>query len=87
MAITGAFLIIFLIVHVSGNLLLLKGDNGQTFNLYADFMTKNPLIKIVAYVNYAIILLHIFLAYRLTQTNQDARPVQYSFSNPSANSS
>jgi hypothetical protein len=50
-------------------------------------MTKNPLIKIVAYVNYAIILLHIFLAYRLTQTNQDARPVQYSFSNPSANSS
>ncbi len=45
MAITGLFLIVFLAVHMSGNMLLLKDDGGEAFNLYAKFMTTNPLIK------------------------------------------
>lgn len=87
MAITGAFLIIFLIAHVSGNLLLLKGDSGQTFNLYADFMTKNPLIKVIAYTNYIMIILHVLFAYFLTTKNKDSRSVSYLLNSPSANSS
>jgi|TARA_B110000908_G_C10086657_1_gene372061 succinate dehydrogenase / fumarate reductase cytochrome b subunit len=87
MAITGAFLIIFLIAHVSGNLLLLKGDSGQTFNLYADFMTKNPLIKVVAYTNYIMIILHVLFAYFLTTKNKDSRSISYLLNSPSANSS
>jgi len=87
MAITGIFLVLFLIVHVSGNLLLLKSDNGESFNLYANFMTNNPLIKIVAYLNYAIILLHIGYAYFLSQKNDKARPIRYSLEDSSKNSS
>lgn len=87
MAITGIFLILFLVVHVSGNLLLLKSDNGESFNLYANFMTSNPLIKTVAYVNYAIILLHIGYAYFLSRKNDEARPIDYKLKNASENSS
>jgi len=73
MALTGLFLILFLAVHLAGNLQLLKGDDGRAFNVYAQFMTSNPLIKAVSYVNYALILLHIFIAIVLTRRNRDAR--------------
>ncbi len=39
---TGFFLCTFLIVHLAGNLSLMKDDGGQAFNLYADFMGHNP---------------------------------------------
>lgn len=73
MALTGLFLIIFLVVHLIGNLQLLKADEGQAFNVYAKFMTSNPLIMVVSYVNYACILLHIFWALFLTIRNRNAR--------------
>ena len=50
MALTGLFLITFLVVHLIGNLQLLKNDGGEAFNIYAEFMTSNPLIKIISYV-------------------------------------
>ena len=40
MSLTGLFLILFLIVHLVGNLQLLADDGGQAFNLYAYFMTQ-----------------------------------------------
>jgi succinate dehydrogenase / fumarate reductase cytochrome b subunit len=73
MAITGLFLILFLIVHLIGNLQLLKNDQGEAFNIYAKFMTSNPLIKVISYVNYAAILVHIVWAFILTKINRDAR--------------
>ncbi|MDH4091574.1 MAG: succinate dehydrogenase cytochrome b subunit [Cyclobacteriaceae bacterium] len=73
MALTGLFLILFLIVHLIGNLQLLKHDGGEAFNVYAQFMTSNPLIKIVSYVNYILILLHIFWAIMLSRHNRAAR--------------
>jgi succinate dehydrogenase / fumarate reductase, cytochrome b subunit len=68
MAITGLFLILFLIIHLIGNLQLLKNDQGEAFNIYAKFMTSNPLIKTISYVNYAAILVHIVWAFMLTKT-------------------
>src|SRR3954466_10341509 len=62
MALTGLFLILFLVVHLIGNLQLLKADGGHAFNVYAKFMTSNPLIVTVSYVNYACILAHVFVA-------------------------
>ena len=59
MALTGLFIILFLTVHLIGNLQLLKDDGGEAFNVYAYFMTHNPLIKMVSYVNYAFFLFHI----------------------------
>ena len=62
MSLTGLFLITFLVVHVSGNMLMFKSDDGEAFNLYAQFMTTNPLIKMASYVLYIGILLHVFYA-------------------------
>ena len=73
MALTGLFLILFLIVHLIGNLQLLKSDQGEAFNVYAKFMTSNPVIKVISYVNYAFILLHLIWAILLTQRNRTAR--------------
>lgn len=73
MALTGLFLILFLVVHLIGNLQLLKEDGGQAFNIYAQFMTSNPVIKTVSYGNYAFILLHIGLAIGLSRKNRAAR--------------
>ena len=73
MALTGLFLILFLVVHLIGNLQLLKSDGGQSFNVYAQFMTTNPLIMIIAYVNYTIILIHVIWSIILTLRNRKAR--------------
>lgn len=73
MSLTGLFLILFLVVHLIGNLQLLKSDEGESFNVYAQFMTSNPLIIIVSYVNYAIILLHVIWSIILTRRNRIAR--------------
>lgn len=73
MALTGLFLILFLLIHLIGNLQLLKSDGGQAFNIYAKFMTTNPLIKIVSWVNYAAILAHVGWALLLTFRNRAAR--------------
>lgn len=73
MALTGLFMCTFLVVHLIGNLQLLKDDGGQAFNVYAQFMTSNPLIKIISYGNYAIILLHVFDGLFLTLQNRRIR--------------
>ncbi len=77
MALSGLFLCTFLIVHCIGNMQLFKDDGGQAFNEYTYFMTHNPLIKIVAYVNYALILLHIINGFILLSANKKARPQAY----------
>jgi succinate dehydrogenase / fumarate reductase cytochrome b subunit len=77
MALSGLFLCLFLVVHVIGNLQLFKDDGGQSFNEYTYFMTHNPLIKIVSYVNYLLILLHVFDGLMLTIANKKARGSNY----------
>lgn len=73
MALTGLFLILFLIVHLIGNLQLLKSDDGHAFNVYAKFMTSNPVIVTISYLNYTCILVHVIWAIMLTRTNRAAR--------------
>jgi succinate dehydrogenase / fumarate reductase cytochrome b subunit len=77
MSLTGLFLIIFLIVHLSGNFQLLRNDNGQQFNLYTRFMTTNPIIKIVSYLLYAFIFLHTIQGMVLWRQNLQARKSRY----------
>lgn len=77
MSLTGLFLILFLMIHLVGNLALLKNDNGLAFNAYAVFMTSNPLIKVVSYGLYLSILLHALYGLLLTLINRRARPVAY----------
>lgn len=77
MALTGLFLSIFLIVHVSGNLQLFQSDGGMAFNRYSVFMTTFTPIKIVSYLLYATILLHALNGFYLVFRNRQARPVKY----------
>jgi len=86
MSLTGLFLIIFLIVHLTGNFQLLMDDGGLQFNAYAKFMTTNPLIKVASYGLYAFILLHIIMSAVLAYKNKQARPVGYDKVKGSANS-
>ena len=73
MSLTGLFLMLFLVVHLLGNLQLLKDDGGEAFNTYAYFMTHNPLITIISYGNYFFILYHAFRGITLWQQNKAAR--------------
>lgn len=73
MALTGLFLILFLAVHLIGNLQLLKDDGGEAFNVYAEFMSTNPLIQTVSKGNFAFIVIHIVWALILTIQNRKAR--------------
>lgn len=73
MALTGIFLMLFLIVHLLGNLQLLNDDGGASFNFYAHFMTHNPLIKTVSYLLYASILLHAYQGLLLWRKNRASR--------------
>ncbi len=80
MSLTGLFLILFLVVHLAGNLQLLKDDGGESFNVYARFMTTNPLIKFIAYGNYFFILLHIVVGLMLAFYNKNAKGQKYAVS-------
>lgn len=82
-AITGLFLIIFLVGHVTGNLLLFKPDGGRAFNEYTEFMTGNLGILIVRYLLYAAILAHVIITLMLAYHNRKARPVGYKNAQPS----
>lgn len=73
MALTGIFLILFLAVHLTGNLQLLKDDGGKAFNTYAEFMGNNPLIQIISKGNFAFIIIHIIWALMLSIRNRAAR--------------
>jgi len=73
MSLTGLFLISFLVIHLIGNLQLLADDGGQSFNVYAKFMTSNPLIKTVSWGLYAGILLHAILGIVIYFKNKGAK--------------
>ena len=77
MALTGLFLILFLVVHLAGNLQLLLNDGGQAFNIYAHSMAHNPFIKVVSYGNFLFILIHVIDGIILTRQNKAARTVGY----------
>ncbi len=80
MSLTGLFLIQFLLVHLIGNLQLLYHDQGEKFNLYADFMTSNPVIKTVSILLYTGILLHAIQGLLIWRQNVKSRKVRYAVS-------
>lgn len=77
MSLTGLFLISFLLVHLLGNLQLLIPDGGKSFNIYADFMSNNPVIKVISLGLYAGILLHAIQGILLAIENRKAKGSKY----------
>jgi succinate dehydrogenase / fumarate reductase cytochrome b subunit len=77
MALAGLFLISFLIVHLSINLLILKNDGREAFNLAAHFMVTNPLIQAMQWVLFGGFIIHILVGTVLQIQNWMARPTRY----------
>jgi len=81
MSITGLFLMMFLLVHLTVNLMLLAGD-GEMFNIAANFMATNPIIKVVEPILALGLIIHIIYATIITLMNQRTRPIGYINSSP-----
>jgi len=86
MSLTGIFLCLFLVVHLVGNLQIFKDDAGLAFNKYAYFMTHFTPIKVVSYLLYASVIVHVIYAITLSMKNKAARPIGYAKYDGQANS-
>lgn len=86
MSITGLFMMTFLVLHLTINMLLLCSD-GTAYNLAVHFMGTNPFIKIMEPVLAAGFIFHIVYAFILTIKNMQARPVNYKVTSPGNSSS
>jgi len=81
MALSGLAMSGFLIIHLSGNLLIFAGE--EAFNQYAAFLGKQAWLPLARIGLIATLFLHLFLAWTLTAQNRRARALAYSYKNPS----
>jgi succinate dehydrogenase / fumarate reductase, cytochrome b subunit len=80
MAITGLGLFVFLIAHLSGNLLILMGP--EAFNAYPVKLRElGPLLYAAEAGLAAFFVLHIYSGIRVTLENRKARPERYEVAN------
>ena len=85
MAVTGSFLLIFLIVHLIGNITLFFGPGAfNTYVLTLDII--KPLIRVIEVVLLGAFVLHIFNGLKLWLENKRARGVTYKVNGSSENS-
>jgi succinate dehydrogenase / fumarate reductase cytochrome b subunit len=77
MSLTGLFLCSFLIVHLVGNLLLLKQDGGAAFDAYSAFMSTNGAIRLLEIGLALSIVAHIISGVTVWWQNRQARPAKY----------
>jgi len=87
MGLSGLFLCSFLLIHLYINLFLLKQDGGQTFDVYAEFMSTYPLIRPLEIVLFAGFLVHAGVGLWLWIRNRRIRPRQYEVQGGSATAS
>jgi len=80
MSLTGLFLILFLVIHLIGNLQLISDDEGQAFNVYSDFMSHNTLIQLISKGNFFFIVVHAIQGIVLYFTNKKAKGLKYAVS-------
>ena len=73
--VTGLSLFGFLILHLTGNLLVYLGP--ETFNHYSEQLVRNPLLIPAELSLLALFLLHAYKAVRLVVRSRGARPHKY----------
>ena len=85
MALSAMFLLLFLIMHLSVNLISVFSPSA--FNSASEFMGYNPLIQFFMqpFLGFAVIF-HFVMGFVLELKNRSARPVKYAMNNGSANS-
>ena len=85
MAVTGSFLLIFLIIHLVGNITLFFGPGA--FNTYVSTLdVVKPLIRVIEVVLLGAFVLHIFNGLRLWIENKRARGITYKVNGSTENS-
>jgi succinate dehydrogenase / fumarate reductase cytochrome b subunit len=77
---TGLFLVLYLLVHVGGNLIVFLGPD--TFNRYSHTLLNNPLIWLIEVVLVVAFVLHVVKTLAMYLANQKARPVRYEAKRP-----
>ncbi|MEA1874530.1 MAG: succinate dehydrogenase cytochrome b subunit [Bacteroidota bacterium] len=77
MSVTGLFLIMFLLVHLTVNSMILFDGTGDLFNRAAHFMATNPLIRVVEPLLAIGLVAHFLIASFITFQNQRNRNVNY----------
>src|SRR5262245_21355932 len=79
--ISGLFLVLYLAIHIVGNVLVFFGP--QVFNTYAYNMEeRNPTRPILELASLAGFAVHIYKTVRMFLANQAARPVAYRMKKP-----
>ncbi len=76
-ALVGAFLLLFLLFHMTANLFILRHDDGAWYSAFCHFMGTNWVVKIFEVILLGVIALHILLTLWLALTNRLARPTRY----------
>ncbi len=85
MAVTGTLLILFIIMHLLGNLTLYWGE--QAFMNYANTLESfKPVVRVIEVILTLIFLIHIINGVRLWFANKAARPKDYAVNAKSKNS-
>jgi succinate dehydrogenase / fumarate reductase cytochrome b subunit len=81
MSATGLFLCFFLVIHLLGNLQLLKSgvEAREQFNWYSDLLSGNIIIKIISWVLYASLIGHAVYALLITRKNKVANGMKYAY--------
>jgi succinate dehydrogenase cytochrome b subunit len=73
--VTGLALVLYLIVHIAGNLMVFGGPS--LFNKYAYTLESNPLIPVIEIGLLLIFLVHVYKTVTMFLSNQQARPTRY----------
>lgn len=86
MALTGLFLISFLVIHALINGMIFFNDGGVTFNKWAHFMGTNLIVRTMELVLFLGLILHVVDGIILFRQNRAARPQNYVYVRHQANS-
>ena len=85
MALSAMFLLIFLVMHLSVNLLSIFGETA--YNNASQFMGYNPLIQFLMQpVLMVAVIFHFVMGFILEIRNNRARPIKYAMNKGEANS-
>lgn len=86
MALSAMFLLIFLVMHLSVNMLSVFGEDGP-FNSASYFMGYNPLVQFIMQpILIFAVFFHFIMGFVLEIKNNKARPVKYAVNKGEANS-
>jgi succinate dehydrogenase / fumarate reductase, cytochrome b subunit len=86
MALSGLFLLVFLLQHLTINLLSVIGPD--LFNAASHFMGTNPVVQFVFQPILAFgVFFHLIMGMYLDYQNRNSRPIKYAHSKPETNAS